>query len=434
MSANKKLLIKNGRIIDPASGIDAKMDVLIGDSKIAALFPSSSERQTTDRPDPEKDLEVIDAEGMVVSPGLIDCHTHFREPGFEYKETIKSGARAAANGGFTSVICEPNTIPAIDTPEMVEKLSAIIAAGAIVNVYTKVCMTEGLRGLKVTDIKRLTENPIVLAVSDDGNPALDDEVVMEAFSAALKGGVPASPHCEDSGYVLGLKSSNTAFSNPPYKNEANYILRDIKCAEETGAALHISHVSLKESMDIIKRAKERNLTKITCEVSPHHLTLDETFIDSSGSNATVNPPLRSRKDVEAMRDALAQGVVDVIACDHAPHSAKDKKGGAFGLIGLETSLGVILADIVNAGVLTINEALKKMSQNPASIFKINGGALAIGMPADITIIDTAREWVVNPDKFESLSKNCPFNGRRLKGKAWATIVGGNVIMKDGELC
>lgn len=420
------LLIKNGRVIDPASNIDGIMNILIKDDKIEALYKTGG--ITGDN------IDVIDAAGKIVAPGLIDCHVHFREPGFEYKETIETGAKAAARGGFTSVICEPNTNPPMDTPEMVAKFESIVRDKGIVNIYTKACMTQGSSGKEVTDVKSLSEMKCVVAMSDDGHPVTDDNVCEKAFVSAKEFDMPVSPHCEDSSQSLNRAETNPRFSNPPFTNEALFIARDIEYAEKTGARLHISHISLKESVDLIKKAKERNLTEITCEVSPHHLLLDNDFVDADGIKPVVNPPVRSKEDVLSLRTALVEGVIDVIASDHAPHSAQDKKDGACGVIGLETSIGIIFSELVDKEILKINDVIKKMSYTPALIFGINAGRIAVGMPADITIIDPDKEWIVDVKEFESKSANCPFRGMRLKGVACCTIVNGRIVMKDGKLC
>ncbi len=427
------LLIKNGHVVNPASDLDGVKDILIKDDRIEAIYDSNS-KDASQFLKRNEDIETIDAKGKIVSPGFIDCHVHFREPGFEYKETIKTGSKAAAKGGFTTVICEPNTKPPIDTPEMVEALMKIVRDKGVVNVYTKACMTIGSSGKEATDLQRLSTIKGVAAISDDGNPITDDAVCEQVFKLAKKYNLIISPHCEDSGHSLMRGETNTRFSNPPYTNEALYVARDIQYAEQTGARLHISHISLKESVDLIKKAKERGVTKITCEVSPHHLVLDNNFIDSYGVNPKVNPPLRSKENVFAMREALADKTIDIIASDHAPHSLDDKKGGAFGLIGLENSIGVIFSEFVDKGILTINDIIKLMSHTPSKIFGIEAGDISVGKLADLTIIDPHKEWIINSEHFESKARNCPFQNKQLKGMAVCTIVSGKIVMNDGKLC
>ena len=426
------ILVKNGRVIDPASDTDKQIDILIKGSKIVSMS-ADMQHNIADNVVLKDNLTIIDAADKIVVPGLIDCHVHFREPGFEYKETINSGTKAAAKGGFTSVICEPNTKPPIDTVEIVDRLTQLFCDYAIVNVYTKACMTKGSLGRETTDIELLAKKDRVLAVSDDGNPVIDDKIAEKIFNLSRKANIVATPHCEDSHYSLKCKHNNARFSNPPYTNEPKYISRDIEYAEKFGTRLHISHISLKESVGLIREAKKRNRTMITCEVTPHHLLLSNDFVDSSGIKPEVNPPLRSCEDANALRDALADGTIDVIASDHAPHTQQDKENGALGLIGLDTTIGLIVSGIVGKGILSLNDAIKKMSYNPASIFGINAGKLSIGMPADITIIDPHQVWVVNSKEFGSKSENCPFIDKQLKGKVFATIVNGNIVMKDNVL-
>lgn len=429
------ILIKNGRVIDPASNTDWEMNILIEDNKIVDIFNTKHDTVVNFKNGSYYDkIDVIDAKGKIVVPGLIDCHVHFREPGFEQKETILTGSKAAAKGGFCAVICEPNTLPPVDSIEMVERIMEIARTNAIVKLFTKACITKGSLGMEVTDIHSFVKEKGVLAISDDGNPVVDDDVVNKAFSIAKKVDMPVSPHCEDSHLSISQKQNTARFSNPPYKNESNYIARDIEVAEKIGTRLHISHVSLKESVKNIREAKRRGLAEITCEAAPHHLILDKEFVDVNGIKPVVNPPLRSKEDVEAVREGLADGTIDVIASDHAPHTLEDKKRGAMGIIGLETSLGLILSEIVNKGILSLADAIRKMSYNPALIFGINGGRLSIGIPADITIIDPDNKWIVNTSQFESKSKNCPFQGFSLVGKADSTIINGKFVMKDGKLC
>ena len=427
------LLIKNGYVVNPASELNGVMDILINDDRIESLYDCQSGNSPSFLKS-HKEIETIDAKGKIVCPGFVDCHVHFREPGFEYKETIQTGSKAAARGGFTTVICEPNTRPPIDTPEKVEGLMNIARDTAIINLYTKACMTTGSLGNEVTNLALLSTKNGVAAISDDGNPITDDKVCEQVFRLAKIHNLLISPHCEDSGHSLKRVNAKKRFSNPPYTNEALYVERDIQCAERTGAHLHISHISLKESLKLIREAKQRSITEITCEVTPHHLVLDTDFIDTNGTNPIVNPPLRSKDDVFALREGLTDNTIDVIASDHAPHSLEDKNSGAFGLVGLESSIGVIFAELVNKRLLSFNDVVNKMSYNPSRIFGIDGGDISPGMRADLTIIDPDKEWFVNPEQFESKSRNCPFQNRELKGMAVYTIVGGRIVMNDGKLC
>lgn len=424
MQNKNNLLLKNGRVVDPLNNVDCVSDVLITDGRIAEISRNIGHDY--------EDTEVVDVSGLIVTPGLIDCHVHLREPGQEEKETIGSGSRAAAKGGFTTVICEPNTKPPIDDIDDVEDLVKRIEDKSLVNIYTKVCITKGPEGTSLTDIENLAGHGRVVALSDDGNPVLRKAIMEQALILSAKYNLPVSPHCEDSGFlsVKDIAGEELGFSPAGiFNNEANYILRDIGIAASTGCRLHFSHVSLEKSMEHINKWKGKG--NITCEAAPQHLLLDKDYKDSNGETPTVNPPLRSKDDVQALRNGLRDGVIDVIASDHAPHTLHDKKAGAPGLIGLETTLGLVLSELVGPGTMSLNDAVLKMSTNPAKIFNIPGGSLLKGMPADVTIIDMNKEWVVDVEGFESKSRNCPFHGWKLKGLAVMAIVGGRIVMRDG---
>ncbi len=422
----KLLLLRGGHVIDPVNHIDSVSDVLISDGKISALSPNIKPESS--------EIEIIDLSGKLVVPGLIDCHVHLREPGYEEKETIETGSRSAAMGGFTTIMCEPNTNPPIDTITAVEDHARRVRERGIVNIFTKACITNGSRGETITDMEELSNHGSVVAFSDDGNPVLRKEIMVKALQKAVESKKPVSPHCEDSGFLsvhdipkeeLGFIPGNI------FQNESNFVKRDIDCVEATGCHLHFSHISLKESLDYIVQQKGKE--NITCEVTPHHLLLDSTYRDNAESLPHVNPPLRTHVDVQAMMSGLSQGVVDVIASDHAPHTLADKELGAPGIIGLETTLGVVITKLVRPGIISMNDAVKKMSTNPAKIFKVSGGNLSPGAVADVTIIDMEKEWVVDTNEFESKSRNCPFNGWKLRGKAVMTIVAGRTVMRDGKI-
>ncbi|MEK7291550.1 MAG: dihydroorotase, partial [Planctomycetota bacterium] len=371
-----------------------------------------------------------------VIPGLIDCHVHLREPGLEYKETIETGSRAAAMGGYTTLICEPNTIPPIDSLEMVASLMEKVCQKSKVNIYTKACITKGLLGEELTDIEKLATDKRVRALSDDGNPVFYETLMKRACELAARNNIIISPHCEDSQISLdkAKENSNVAhFPGKPFCHETDFIIREIKYTEQAKGWLHVSHVSLKSSLEVIQQAKERHLARITCEVTPHHLLLDDNFKNANGTTPKTNPPLRSKEDREALQKSLSNGVIDVIATDHAPHTHDDLKKGASGFVGLENALGVLLTKLVNPGILSLKELIRKMSANPARIFRINGGSLAVGMPADIAIIDMNKEWTVDVEKFESKARNCPFNGWKLSGQVVTTLVGGKVIVNNSQI-
>ncbi|MHC4276666.1 MAG: dihydroorotase [Planctomycetota bacterium] len=437
------ILIKNGRVIDPATNLDEVLDVLVSNGRITDISPGI---------EAHKDMEVIDAPGCIVTPGLIDCHVHLRESGAETeaeaeersdargggraKETVRSGTRAAAKGGFTTVICEPNTSPPIDSCERVEGLQRRIADSGLINVYAKAAMTLDMRGEEVTDIKRLSGHPTVKALSEDGNPVVDELLMDEICRLAAENGLLLSCHSEDSSFSLYKSKEGAKLGFSPgqdFHNEANFIARDMALAEARNAPIHISHVSLRESLELIRRAKTRGHTPVTCEATPHHLLLDSDFRCPDGSHAIVNPPLRDKDDGEALRAALKEGLIDAIASDHAPHREEDKKAGAPGFIGLETTLGLVLTRLVQPGIISLMDAIRMMSTAPSAIFRLGSGSLRKGAPADVCIIDTGREWTVDVGDLESLSKNSPFEGWRLRGRAVAIIVGGRIVMKDGEL-
>ncbi|MEB2308027.1 MAG: dihydroorotase [Candidatus Brocadiaceae bacterium] len=422
-----EVLIKGGHVVDPATGLDGRMDIMIKGGKIQTISKDIEASNGT---------RVIDATSKYVIPGLIDCHVHLREPGLEHKETIETGSRAAAIGGYTTLICEPNTAPPIDSLEMVESFMKRVYQKSVVHIYTKACITKGLLGEELTDIDRLATDKRVRALSDDGNPVFYEPLMKKACELASRNKLVISPHCEDSQISLEKAKENTQvahFPGKPFCHETDFVLREIKCSEQARGWLHVSHVSLKSTLEAIKQAKERNIAKISCEVTPHHLLLDETFRDANGNVPKTNPPLRTREDREALQKSLLNGVVDVIATDHAPHTQDDIKRGASGLIGLENALGVILTKLVHPGILSLKEVVRKMSSNPARIFNVPGGSLAVGMPADIAIIDMDKEWTVEAGKFESKSRNCPFQGWKLRGQVVSTIVGGKVIVDNGKI-
>ena len=421
------VLIKGGHVVDPATGLDGRSDILIKDGKIKAVSNDIKASNNT---------RVIDATNKHVIPGLIDCHVHLREPGLEYKETIETGSRAAAMGGYTTLICEPNTIPPIDSLEMVASLMEKVCQKSKVNIYTKACITKGLLGEELTDIEKLATDKRVRALSDDGNPVFYETLMKRACELAARNNIIISPHCEDSQISLdkAKENSNVAhFPGKPFCHETDFIIREIKYTEQAKGWLHVSHVSLKSSLEVIQQAKERHLARITCEVTPHHLLLDDNFKNANGTTPKTNPPLRSKEDREALQKSLSNGVIDVIATDHAPHTHDDLKKGASGFVGLENALGVLLTKLVHPSILSLKELVRKMSANPAGIFRINGGSLAVGMPADIAIIDMNKEWTVDVEKFESKARNCPFNGWKLSGQVVTTLVGGKVIVNNSQI-
>ncbi|MEK6657099.1 MAG: dihydroorotase [Nitrospirota bacterium] len=424
-----KLLIKNGRVIDPANNIDDSLDILVEGAVIKKVARGIK----------SEDSKVIDAKGKVVAPGLIDIHTHLREPGFEYKETIKTGTMAAAAGGFTAICCMPNTNPINDNRAVTEFILSKSAKEGIVNVLPIGAITKGSQGKALAEIGDMV-NAGCVAISDDGKGVMDAEVMRRGLEYTKAFDIPVIAHCEDvnlsSGGVMneGFASTTLGLRGIPKAAEEVMVVRDIALAELTGAKLHIAHVSSAGSVEWIRIAKKKGI-KVTCETCPHYFTLTEDAVIGYNTNAKVNPPLRTKEDVKAIKVGLKDGTIDIIASDHAPHAVHEKEiefdYASFGMIGLETSLPLILR-LVNEGVLSLNNAIAKATINPARLFKLKKGTLSEGADADITIIDTEKEWVVDVNNLKSKSKNTPFAGMKMKGRAVVTIVGGKIVYEISE--
>jgi dihydroorotase len=422
-----KLLIKNGHVIDPANKIDGTMDVLVEGENISRVARSIDIKAET----------TIDAADKIVIPGVIDMHVHLREPGREDKETIHTGTRAAAKAGITGVLAMPNTMPCIDSIESLKLLRGLIEKGADVDVFICGAITIARSGKKLVDIAGLKKQGII-AISDDGSSVDDDDLMLEAFEKAKKEKVLVICHCEDKvlssrGVVnLGFTSTGLGLRGISKESEYKRVARDIKLAEEAGAQLHIAHVSCKESVELIKKAKKKGI-KVTAETAPHYFSLSEEDLLDYNTNMKVNPPLRTKEDIEAIRQGLKGGTIDVIASDHAPHTENEKdiefEHAEFGTIGLETELAVSITELVSAGILNWDDLVKKMSLNPARILGIDKGALTLGSRADMAIISPDKEWVVRKEDFVSRSKNSAFIGRRLKGAVEYTIFKGKVVYK-----
>lgn len=417
-----KLIIKNGRLVDPAAGRGEIQDLYVNNGIIDRPFR------------PDETTEIIDAAGKLVVPGLVDMHVHLREPGFEYKEDIGSGTAAAARGGFTGVACMPNTDPVTDNRTVVEYICNRAARVGRVRVYPVGAITRGSLGKELAELADMRDAGAV-AFSDDGRPVTDAGLMRRAMLYCSMLGAAVISHCEDKslsgdgvmheGYystVLGLKGI-------PASAEEVMVARDIVLAAETGCPLHIAHVSTAGSVELIRQAKKRGV-RVTAEATPHHFTLTDRAVDDFDTNAKVNPPLRGEADVQAVREGLADGTIDAIATDHAPHSYDEKNVefdlAPFGLVGLETAVALVWTELVHTGILTPLQAVQKLSYNPARILGIPGGTLAEGAPADITVIDTELEATVDPAGFAGKSKNTPFTGYRLKGLPVFTIVAGEI--------
>jgi len=427
----KRLILKNGRVVDPASGIDEIMDILIEDGRIREIgknIPGGKQKSPA---------EIVDIQGLTAVPGLIDMHTHLREPGFEYKETIRSGSEAASAGGFSAVACMANTMPVNDNRSVTELILGKAAQCGVVRVYPIAAVSLSLKGEILTEFQDLKDAGAV-AFSDDGKPVKDASLMRRAVEYAASIHMPVISHCEDPNLSAGgamnegFASTELGLRGIPTLAEDIMVVRDILIAEFTGAPVHIAHVSTAGAVGLIRDAKKRGVG-VTAETAPHYFTLTEDAVREFDTNTKVNPPLRGSSDVRAVKEGLRDGTIDAIASDHAPHAVTDKEVeydyAASGIVGLETSLGLSLA-LVADGTLSFADLIMKMSVNPARILKVPGGTLAPSAIADITVIDLEKEWKVNASSFRSLSRNTPFGGRTLKGKAIMTIVGGEIKYRE----
>ena len=440
------LLIKGGRLIDPSQGIDGIADLLVKDGVVSGMAQHI---------DPPEHAEVIDATGMIVSPGFIDVHCHLREPGFEDKETIATGTLAAARGGFTTVCAMPNTNPTMDTASTLEYVLRKARDEAVVRVLPIGCVTKQSKGAELAEMGELAEAGAI-GFSDDGNPVVNSNIMRQALSYSSALGLPIINHCEEPSLFHGGSMNEGWISNRlgikgiPNSAEDIMVARDINLAELTGGRYHVAHLSTAGALELVRRAKERGMKNVTAEVTPHHLTLtDEAILgrtaESNGSTgayapltpaaydttAKVNPPLREQADVDAMIQGLRDGVIDLIATDHAPHNRTDKQctfhEAAFGISTLETALGQLMS-LVHGDAIDLPLLIEKMTLAPARFLRRTDiGTLRQGAPADITIIDPETEWVVDTTQFASKGKNTPLQGATLRGKVHATLVAGEVV-------
>ena len=425
---SKSLLIKGGRLIDPAAGIDAPMDVLLLEGRVAEVAPPNKIRRDAD--------EKFDARGLIVAPGFIDLHVHLREPGQSYKESIVTGTAAAAAGGFTSVCCMPNTSPIVDSPEWVSWMQQP-ERGALINVFPIAAATQASKGAVLTDFRALQRAGAV-AITDDGKPILSDTTMREALRVAAEIGLPVIQHAEDTrmtehcsmnegatSFRLGLRGMKAAA-------EASIVERDVQLAQQfTGSRLHVAHLSTADALKTVRRAK-RNKIRVTCEVTPHHFALTDSDVGDYDTNFKMNPPLRSGEDREALLVALADGTVDAIATDHAPHALHEKmvefERAAFGITGLETALGLAVKELLGKRKIPLARIVQLFTAGPARVVDLKGrGTLVPGSHADVTIFDPKKRWTFDADKSRSKSHNTPFNGWQLTGKVVATIVSGRVV-------
>ncbi|HEY7512168.1 MAG TPA: dihydroorotase [Vicinamibacteria bacterium] len=422
-----RLLVRGGRIVDPAREVDQTGDVLLADGLVADVGAKLSARGA----------EVLDAQGLVVCPGFIDVHVHLREPGREDKETIATGTRAAAAGGFTAVCAMPNTEPVNDTAGITRAIREKARADGLVRVYPIGAITRGSRGEELAEYGDLREAGCV-AVSDDGRPVASARMMRRALEYARAFDLPVIDHCEDPTLSQGAAMNEgpvatlLGLRGAPAVSEAMVVERDVMLAELTGGRVHIAHLSARGSVDAVRRGKARGV-RVTAEATPHHLLLtDEVVRESDYDPATkMNPPLRGDQDRRAVLEGVRDGTIDCIATDHAPHTVDDKKveydQAAFGIVGLETAVSLCLDRLVRPGLLTLGQLVRALSTNPARALALPGGTLAAGAPADLTVLDLDRRVTVDPARFESKGRHTPFAGWSLRGGAVATVVGGRVV-------
>lgn len=423
------LWIKNGHLLDPANDRNEICDLYVKDGKVACVGSLSSGRI------PDEEVTVIDASGKYVMPGFLDLHVHLREPGFEYKETIRTGTAAMAKGGFTAVCPMPNTKPATDCPEMIRRVLEIAEKDSPIHVYPVGAVTKGQMGEEMTDIAGMVKAG-AKAISEDGKSVMNAELYREAMREAAKADIPVMAHCEDRNMVgkgamnAGAKADELGIQGITNAVEDVIVARDILLAKETGARLHLCHCSTEDSVKMIRAAKEDGV-KVSGEVCPHHFAMTEDEIPGDDANYKMNPPLRSSTDVEELCLGLADGTMEAISTDHAPHGEEEKKKSIaeapFGIVGSETAYALAVTHLVKKGYLTPMQLVERMSTNPCRILGVPGGNLAEGMPADITIADMDSEYQIDKNTFLSKGKNTPFDGAVVNGRVYYTIVGGNIV-------
>ncbi len=420
-----KLLIRNGRVIDPANGIDRVADVLLANGIVRGVGENL----------PARGAAEFDATGLIVAPGFIDMHVHLREPGFESSETIETGSKCAAAGGFTSVCCMPNTNPVNDTAHLTRYIIERARAVAKVNVFPIGAISKGSLGEELASIGAMQAAGTV-AISDDGRPVMNSRVMRRAMEIAASFDIPVIDHCEDLNLSAGgemhegLTSLRYGLRGIPACSEDVMVARDILLAEVTGARFHVAHLSTTNAIAMVAEAKRRGL-RVTCEVTPHHFALHDQEIAPYDSNYKMKPPIRCSHDVAAMIEGIKAGYIDAIATDHAPHSVTDKmqefERCPFGILGLETAIGLSLEHLVEPGHIAIKRMIELFTTGPAGILKLNRGALTPGLPADLTVLDLKSKWTYDVNKSPSKSRNSPFDGKEFKGRAVATIVSGEVV-------
>jgi dihydroorotase len=421
------IILKNGRVIDPASQTDRTADVLIVDGKIAGVAPNLS----------SPNAEVFDATGLIVAPGFIDMHVHLREPGFEHAENIESGSRAAAAGGFTSICCMPNTKPVNDSPTVTSYIVERARSQAIVNVFPIGAITKGSAGEELAAIGAMKAAGAV-AISDDGMPVMNSRVMRRAMEFARSYDLPVIDHCEDLNLSAGgdmhegVKSVRWGLRGIPAASEDVMVARDLLLAELTGARYHVAHISTRNAVAMVAQARRHGL-KVTCEATPHHFALTDEEMLPYDSNYKMKPPLRSCSHKSAVLDGIVAGTIDVIATDHAPHAGSDKmqefERCPFGIIGLETALALALEDLVAPGKITLNRLVELFTTGPETVMRLGRGTLSPGAPGDVTIFSTDVSWTYDLNQSHSRSRNSPFGGRTFRGGPVATVVNGQFVWK-----
>lgn len=422
------LLIRNGTVINPGDKTEQKADVLVEDGIIKKIAP----KQTV------KADKIVDAAGCFVMPGFIDLHVHLRDPGQEEKETVETGSKAAAHGGFTTIVAMPNTKPVVDNADVVDYVHHKAEDVGIVNVLQAGAVTKGQRGEELADIEGMVEAGIP-AISEDGKSVMNAQLYREALTVAAKYDIPMLAHCEDinlvNGGVVNADDAMEKMRLPGITNSVEDIIvaRDIMLAKETGAALHLCHCSTRDSVQMVNLAKQEGI-RVTAEVCPHHFILTSSDIPEDNANYKMNPPLRTQKDVDALKRGLKADIMDVIATDHAPHTAIDKgygiKRAPFGIVGLETAAALTMTELVDKGYLTMMQMAEKMSYNPAKILGLDKGVIEEGKPADLVVFNAEKEYTINPALFCSKGRNTPFSGKKVKGEVRFTVVAGKVVYES----
>ncbi|MGL5270496.1 MAG: dihydroorotase [Selenomonadaceae bacterium] len=426
-----KLMLKGGRVINPGKNFDEICDILVEDGKIAAIGKKL----------PAAGAEVVDVKGLVVTPGLIDMHVHFREPGQEAKEDFESGSRAAAAGGFTTVAVMPNTKPVVDSSILVNGLKERARQASVMHIEVIGALTKGQQGTELAEVGDMSAAGAV-AFSDDGHYVQNDKVLLNGLDYLRTFEKVIISHAEEATLVEegvmneGHRSAMLGMKGRPTVAEDIAVVRDILLAEYADARIHIAHISSKNALDIVRQAKKRGV-KVTAEVTPHHLTMTDEAVNLFDTSTKVNPPLRSQADVEAMIEGLRDGTIDAIVTDHSPHAEEEKdveyRYAPSGFPGLETAVGVLLTDLYHEDKLSLPQIVEKLTAGPAKAFNLTKGVLDVGAAADITVIDPDRQWVVDAADFYTRGTHSPFAGRKLKGKAVMTIVDGKIVMQDGKI-